>query len=158
MKKVVIVIIIALFFGSVVLINLFGLNYAPAETTTFATSIEVKEVRQMGGEIRAERNEKRSEKGWIVFRITFIEGKEEYTKDPESLNSNPNTYYIDCEVLPANARNKNIRFVCPENDYYVFNPDKRTITFLAKNVAAQIDIIAVDDAKGARDSVYLSVR
>ena len=82
------------------------------------------------------------EEGLPEYRFEFINGK--YTKDPESLASNPNVVRIDYEVLPHTADGSQVKFVFEEKNYVHFDEATQTFVFLRNNRSLTVTIESTD--------------
>ncbi len=121
MKKVVIVVILAVYLASIALVNFFGLKVSIFEGTTYVTEINVERVvlyRDGDGKVE----EFLDDTGTPNYYFEFVNllkteteysenSKVEYSESDESIIANPNTVLIDYKVNPGNASNKNVDFV-----------------------------------------------
>ena len=145
MKKIVVILIVGLYIGSIFLVNFFGLQYVAHELTIYVDGIECNTITDLSGKEIAYYKivpDEETQKDVKYFKNAFIPGN--YTADEESLANNPNTYTINCSVLPDNANNKALRFSYTEKPTkYIINEENRTITFL-KRTSVRISIISTD--------------
>ncbi len=143
MKKIVVILIVGLYIGSIFLVNFFGLQYVPHEMEVFVKKIECNAIADLSGkEIpyyqTTQDQESQKEKKW--FKIKFVEG--DY--DENNLANNPNTFKIVCSVLPDNASNKTVTFSYEEKPTkYIVDEEQMTVTFLRRG-AIDITIISTD--------------
>ena len=121
MKKVVIVVILAVYLASIALVNFFGLKVSIFEGTTYVTEITVDRVvlhRDGDGTVQYFEDDTGTPNYYFEFANLLKTGAEysendkiEYSESDESIIANPNTVLIDYKVNPGNASNKNVDFV-----------------------------------------------
>ena len=136
MKKIVVILIVGLYIGSIFLVNFFGLQYAAQFKTEYVSQIECNTIENLAGEEIGCYQTLENEDGQIEkwFKIKFIEG--EYTADDSSLANNPNTFKIICSVLPDNAKNKTVELSYVSSDAYFVNKESMTVVFLTRGSIA----------------------
>lgn len=116
MKKVVIVVILAVYLASIALVNFFGLKVSIFEGTTYVTEINVERVvlhRDGDGKVEEFLDDTGTPNYYFEFVNLLKTGTEysenskvEYSESDESIIANPNTVLIDYKVNPGNASNK----------------------------------------------------
>ena len=145
MKKIVVILIVGVYIGSIFLTNFFGLEYVAHEMTAYVEKVECNTIMDLSGnEISYYKIEKDQESGKDVkcFKNAFIEGI--YTADEDSLARNLNTYSIDYTILPANANNKTVLLsYSPDPEKYIVDQEQMTVTFL-KRTSIRITITSAD--------------
>ncbi len=153
MKKIVVIVIVGLYLGSIFVVNFFGLNYVPHEMTVFVDKIECNTISDLSGKDIpyyqiTQDPETQKDKKW--FKIKFIEGS--YTTEEKSLAENKNTFKINFSVFPIGANNKAVKLSYTPNDAkYIVDESQMTVTFL-KRSTVEITIIA-DDGSGVSEMI-----
>lgn len=167
MKKVVIVVILAVYLASIAIVNFFGLKVSIFEGTTYVTEIKVERVvlqRNGGTEV-----DSYEDNGVVTYNFEFknqASGLSAYSIDDESIISNPNTVLIDFRVYPGEASNKNVNFIFSQEIgvednkillgvgdtvQAVFLKDKHVIIFLKPRFLVDITIRATDGSNVSTD-------
>lgn len=169
MKKVVIVVILAVYLASITLVNFFGLKVSIFEGTTYVTEITVERVvlhRDGDGKVEKFLDDTGTPNYYFEFANLLKTGAEysendkiEYSESDESIIANPNTVLIDYKVKPGNASNKNVDFVFSQkigeedNKVYlgvngsvkaVFLKDKHVLIILQPRFFVDITLRATD--------------
>ncbi len=169
MKKVVIVVILAVYLASIALVNFFGLKVSIFEGTTYVTEITVERVvlhRDGDGKVEKFLDDTGTPNYYFEFANLLKTGAEysendkiEYSESDESIIANPNTVLIDYKVKPGNASNKNVDFVFSQkigeedNKVYlgvngsvkaVFLKDKHVLIILQPRFFVDITLRATD--------------
>ena len=169
MKKVVIVVILAVYLASIALVNFFGLKVSIFEGTTYVTEINVERVvlhRDGDGKVEEFLDDTGTPNYYFEFVNLLKTGTEysenskvEYSERDESIIANPNTFLIDYKVNPGNASNKNVDFVFSQkigeedNKVYlgvngsvkaVFLKDKHVLIILQPRFFVDITLRATD--------------
>lgn len=169
MKKVVIVVILAVYLASIALVNFFGLKVSIFEGTTYVTEITVERVvlhRDGDGKVEKFLDDTGMPNYYFEFVNLLKTGAEysendkiEYSESDESIIANPNTVLIDYKVNPGNASNKNVDFVFSQkigeedNKVYlgvngsvkaVFLKDKHVLIILQPRFFVDITLSATD--------------
>ena len=157
MKKIVVIMIVGLYIGSIFLVNFFGLNYVKHEMTFYVDKIECNTISDIeGNEIPYYKIEQDPEDGKDIkhFRSQFIPGT--YTADEDSLANNGNTYKINVTVLPSNANNKTLKLSYTENTKrYVVDEEQMTVTFLKR--ASVVIYIFSTDGSNIEESISIDL-
>lgn len=168
MKKVVVVVILAVYLASIAIVNFFGLKVSIFEGTTYVTEIKVERVvlQRNGG---TEVDSYKDNVGVVNYSFEFKNpdsGLSAYSIDDESIISNPNTVLIDFRVYPGEASNKNVNFIfskkigVEDNKVLlgignrvqaVFLKDKHVIIFLQPRFIVDITIRATDGSNVSTD-------
>ena len=99
--------------------------------------------------------DKISDEGFPEYRFDFVKG--DYTKDPESLASNPNVVRIDYEVLPHTADGSKVTFEFEEKNYVHFDEATRTFVFLRNNRSLTVTLVATDGSN-VRTTIVIKSR
>ena len=169
MKKVVIVVILAVYLASIALVNFFGLKVSIFEGTTYVTEINVERVvlhRDGDGTVQYFEDDTGTLNYHFEFANLLKTGAEysendkiEYSESDESIIANPNTVLIDYKVNPGNASNKNVDFVFSQkigeednkvflgvngNVKAVFLKDKHVLIILQPRFFVDITLRATD--------------
>ena len=156
MKKVVIILIGAIYIGSVFIVNFFGLQIDFFSSFTYQERIECNTItRFSGGMSKKDTFEGRTdESGRKKFKVNFIDG--EYTKDEESLKTNPNTLRLDYRVYPDNATDKSVKIIAEESEDYVVDNTKATIIVLD---APLVILVTISSADGSNlsEKIYIII-
>ena len=138
MKKIVIILIVGLYFGSIYLVYTFGRAYDDFVKTAYVEKIECNTLTDgYGYEIGCFFQEDEDEDGNPIqvkcFENVFIPGDDD-----------ANTYHIDCLVIPATADNKNVTFTyTAKPSKFFIDEEAKTITFF-KACSVKITISSTD--------------
>ncbi len=155
MKKVVIILIGAIYIGSVFIVNFFGLQIDFFSSFTYQERIECNTITRFSGGMSGNTFEGRTdERGMKNFTVKFIDG--EYTKDEEGLKTNPNTLRLDYRVYPDNATDKSVKIIAEESKYYVVDNTKATITVLDAPLGIHVTISSADGSN-LSEKIYIII-
>lgn len=157
MKKLLVVLIAIVFVASVVIVNIFGLQFNVGLPTVYVQTINIKHIEiQRDGEIeeitatKSEVKDSGITEYQFYFNFTAPEFGEIYPSDEASLIENPNRVAIIYEVVPADANNRDITYEFDAdqiNGVAVYDEETNTIVFLRKNRAVSVLIKAEDSGK-----------
>ena len=143
MKKTIVVIILAVYIASIAIVNLFGLQIPEFDGVEYVQEIKCNSITVLNENPKSYGVDKiNEENGLPEYRFAFIDGK--YTKDPESLASNPNVVRIDYEVLPHTADGSQVKYVFEEKAYVHFDEATQTFVFLRNNRSLTVTIESTD--------------
>ncbi|MBR1867759.1 MAG: hypothetical protein IJ800_04170 [Clostridia bacterium] len=155
MKKVVVILIGAIYIGSVFIVNFFGLQINFFSDHIYQEKIECNSITLFSGGRSGDTVESKiGDDGVKRFSIKFIEG--EYTKEEDSLKSNPNTVRLDYRVYPDNATDKSVRIIAEDSKYYVVDNAMKTITFLDAPLGVHITISSADGSD-LSEKIYIII-
>ena len=159
MKKLILIVTILLYIGSIAVVNFFGLEVIPFDGITYVTSIQCEEVfLRRGGSTTLTPSYYFEEDDTPVFSFEFVPSPSgEYTYEDESIASNPNTVELSCAVFPLNADSTSVRFEYDEvavQGIVHFIESKRTLVFLKPDVGITMTIVATDGSN-VRTSIYI---
>ena len=151
MKKTLVIIIIAVYVSSIVVVNLFGLKDQVFDGVTYVDFIKCETV-TVQNENPVTLTPKQIISGVPLFMFDFIPAPDgsSYTTDAESIITNPNAVQINYEVLPHDANNTKVKFIFDEDamdGVVVFNELSRTFIFLKPNRKVNIKIESSDGSK-----------
>ena len=162
MKKIVVIMIVGLYIGSIFLVNFFGLQYVAHELNVYVTKLECNTISDLDGnaiEYYALDTDPDTQMEIKCFKVIFKAG--EYTTDAESLATNPNVYKINCNALPENANNKSVNLVYDtknEGTLFVIDPEEMTITFLKGNNKSVTILIVAADGSHVKEEIKILVK
>ena len=168
MKKVVILVIVLIFLASIVAVNFFGLQIKMFEGTVYVTHIDLLGIERQdligtsnseyrgtdGGKVLTDKSTGESQ---YFFDFSFIPAPEGTVYTAENLSENPNTFYIDFDVLPHDANVKGVDFVYEEDDRMVFDEKTRTVIFLSP-MTVSLSLRAIDGSEVRTKRFYISCR
>ena len=148
MKKTILILILVIYIASIAIVNFFGLEIKIFESVTYVDSIECPTI-TVQNENSVTLEAKQLLHGKPLFVFDFIPAPDDapYTRDDESIITNPNTVRIDYEVFPHLADETGVRFEFDEetlNDVIVFHEMSRSFVFLKPNKIVTITIRAID--------------
>ncbi len=158
MKKIVVVIIMAVYIASIAIVNFFGLEIGIFDGIDYVESIQVSTV-TLHNEESIDLVPEAYPGGVPLFIFDFIpapEGKE-YTSEDESILTNPNRLQINYEVLPHLADDAEVRFEFDEAamaGFVVYHETSRTFIFLKPSKIFTITVKAMD---GSNESTQVSI-
>ncbi len=142
MKKTIVIVILVVYIASIAVVNFFGLAIKEFDGVEYVQEIKCNGITVMNETPKIYGVDKINEEGLPEYRFEFINGK--YTKDPESLASNPNVVRIDYEVLPHTADSSQVKFVFEEKNYVHFDEATQTFVFLRNNRSLTVTIESTD--------------
>ena len=145
MKKTIVIVILVVYIASIAVVNCFGLKIEEFDHYEYVQEIKCNGITVKNENPKSYGVYKVSDEGIPEYRFDFIKGN--YTKDPESLASNPNVVYIDCEVLPHTAENPNIAITFDEagmENFIYFDAERQCFIFLANKKRITVTISATD--------------
>ena len=142
MKKTIVIVILVVYIASIAVVNFFGLAMKEFDGVEYVQEIKCNGVTVLNENPKSYGVDKINEDGLPEYRFAFIDVK--YTKDPESLASNPNVVRIDYEVLPHTADGSQVRCVFEEKDYVHFDEATQTFVFLRNNRSLTVTIESTD--------------
>lgn len=162
MKKIVVIMIVGLYIGSIFLVNFFGLQYVSHELNVYVTKLECNTISDLSGnaiDYYTTKLDPETQMEVKYFRVTFQAG--EYTADEESLAKNPNVYKINCTALPENANNKKVNLVYDtknEGTRFVIDSEEMTITFLKGDNKSVTILIVAADGSNVKEEIQILVK
>ena len=134
MKKTVIIAIFVIYLASIVVVQIFGVPVVVPP----ASDIYIEYIDITGIELSAPQEgqdttirEKEQADGRMLYGFKFVEGT--YTKDEESLQSNPNRVKINYVLNPDNADKAFLRvLVLGDEEYFYYVEETQELIFLKK--------------------------
>lgn len=162
MKKIVVIMIVGLYIGSIFLVNFFGLQYVSHELNVYVNKLECNTISDLDGkeiEYYTTTYDDDTQLEVKCFRVNFKAG--EYTADAESLAKNPNVYKINCNAFPENANNKSVNLVYDnksEGTLFVIDAEEMTITFLKGNNKSVKILIVSADGSNIKEEIQILVK
>lgn len=153
MKKIVVIMIVGLYIGSIFLVNFFGLQYVTHELNVYVTEIECKTITKVSTnkDTPGKYNES---KGCLAFTV-FLDEPEKYTMD--NLKDNPNTFRINCTAYPENAANRNVSLLfdgAGEGTEFHIDNEEMTITFF-ESTGVTVTLKAADGSN-VKTKIYIA--
>ena len=155
MKKTIVIVILVVYIASIAVVNFFGLAIKEFEGVEYVQEIKCNGVTVIDEVPKTYGVDKINEEGIPEYRFEFIKGN--YTKDPESLASNPNVVRIDYEVLPHTADGSKVRFEFEEKNYVHFDEATGTFVFLRNNRSLTVTLVATDGSN-VRTTIIIKSR
>lgn len=156
MKKTVIIAIFIIYLASIVAVQLFGIPATVPEGGAYVESLDITGVEHTKGETVHELTDSKTGEKWYWFEFIDCEDEGGYTKDEDSLASNPNRIKVVYVFTPEDATKDTLSYTF-DNENVVFIPETEEVVFLK----AQTVIITIKESKGninARDSVRVRPR
>ena len=145
MKKTIVLIILAVYIASIAVVNFFGLQVRIFDGVTYVTGIQCESITfhgQNSQEIIA--TLKPGKDPMFVFDFIPSTG-DPYTKDPESIEKNPNVIQLNYVVQPLVADDSVVKFEYDMNsDIAVYNEHYGYFIFLQPDHEFYITIRATD--------------
>ncbi len=157
MKKLILIVTILLYIGSILVINFFGLEILPFDGITYVSSIQCDQVILRRGNVKLSPVSYDNNKPVFAFEFVPPENGGEYTEEDESINANTNVVELDYAVFPYNADSTSVRFEYDEvaaKGIVHFIESKRTLVFLKPDAGITITIVATDGSN-VRTSLYI---
>ena len=156
MKKTVIIAIFIIYLASIVAVQLFGIPATVPEGGAYVEALEITGVEHTEGETVHEMTDSKTGEKWYWFNFIDCPDEGGYTKDDNSLASNPNRIKVIYMLTPEDADTDALSYTF-DNDNAVFIPETEEVVFLKKVTV----IITIKESKGsinARDSVRVRSR
>ena len=148
MKKVIVILILAVYIASIAVVNFGGIQSVPHDSITYVKTIQCNTVTFLGNNNEVITPKYRTGRPEL-YKFNFIppaEG-EEYTTDEQSLMDNPNKIRIDWEVMPHDASNK-VEFIIDGGaGVAVYHPMSQTIIVLRGDLLFDVTIKAIDGSQ-----------
>lgn len=149
MKKTIVIIILAVYVAAIAVVNFFGLEIKMFDSITYVTGIQCDTVTFHGDNSKVltpvQYTGKDGNTPQFVFDFIPAEPDAPYTKDIDSLESNPNIIQINYEVMPHLADEAGVKFEYDENaGVAVYHELSGSMIFLKPNVSITITIRATD--------------
>ncbi len=158
MKKTIVIVILVVYIASIAVVNFFGLKIEEFDHVEYVQAIQCNGITVMNENPKSYPVYKTGEDGIAEYRFDFIKGN--YTKDPESLASNPNVVYIDYEVIPHTAENPNVTITFDEagvENFVHFDAERQCFVFLKAKRRIVVTISATDGS-GATTTIKIMGR
>ena len=109
MKKVIIILILAVFIASIAVVNFMGILPVPKDSTNYVTDIQVDSVNFLG---ENNREIKPTLLGTMpLFTFDFIDSGDGEVYELDDDNPNIVTFAQSLKVFPTNATNKDVEFI-----------------------------------------------
>ena len=158
MKKTIVVIILAVYIASIAVVNFFGLEIKVFDGITYVTSIQCDTVTlQNENSVELDPETYLGDVPLFVFDFTPSADGSEYTKEDESILTNPNVLQLNYEVFPHLADDAEVRYDFDEGameGFVVYHETSRSFIFLKPNKIFTITIKAMD---GSNVSTQVSI-
>ena len=161
MKKTTIIVICVVYLLSILAVQFFGIPYSFPESGEYIESIQIESVslskRSAGQSTNIECVQ--NDEGVYAYLFNFIEASPgaPYTKDADSLESNPNRVKITYKLLPEGVGQAALKIIVSEKDVVVLNSSEENtyeLVFLKNDLAP--DVI-IKETKGADVGVKIII-
>ena len=136
MKKVIVIVILAVYIASIAIVNFFGLEISVFDGNVYVSYITCDTVTlQNGNTMELSPKTKIFENGQEVpvFEIPFIAAPngEAYTRDEASLVTNPNAVVLNYKVYPTDAADPTVEYLYDkDSNVAYFDTAIKTLVFL----------------------------
>ena len=149
MKKIIVLIILAVYIASIAVVNFFGLEVKVFDTVTYVSSIQCDTITFHGDNSKvitpSQYTGKDKNTPQFVFDFIPPPAGTEYTADPESIVSNPNVVEINYEVMPHLADITDVKFEYDKDaGVAVYNEQYGYFIFLKPNRSLTVTVKAID--------------
>lgn len=161
MKKVIIIVILAVYIASIAIVNFFGLEIKVFDGIKYVQDIRCDSI-TVQNQNAVTLEPKQSLDGKLLFIFDFIPAPENdpYTTEDESVAFNPNVVQVNYEVFPHNADETGVYFEYDKDameGVVEFHEMSRSFVFLQPNRAITVTIKAID-ASGKSTQIVIMGR
>ena len=160
MKKAIVIVILVVYIASIAVVNFFGLEISVFDGNVYVSYITCETVTlQNGDTMEIAPKTKIPENGQEIplFEIPFIAPPEgqSYTRDPESLVTNPNAVVLNYKIHPTDANDPTVEFLYDaDSNVAYFDTSIKTLVFLRPAMFS----LTVKSADGSNKMMKVYVR
>lgn len=160
MKKAIVIVILVVYVASIAIVNFFGLEISVFDGNVYVSYITCDTVTLQNGhnlELSPKTKIPEGEMQVPVFEIPFIAPPEgqSYTRDPESLVSNPNAVVLNYKVHPTNANDPTVDFLYDaDSNVAYFDTSIKTLVFLRPAMFS----LTIKSKDGSNKAIKIYVR
>lgn len=156
MKKTVIIAIFIIYLASIVAVQLFGIPATVPEGGAYVEAVEITGVTHSGNQEVKELTDKNTGDKWYWFHFIASADEGGYTKEADSIASNPNRIKIVYLLTPDDASRETLSYTF-DNENAVFISETEEVVFL-KAITVNVTIKESKGNINARDTVRIVAR
>lgn len=156
MKKVMVILILAVFIASIAVVNFMGILPVPKDSQTYVTSIDVPSVELLGENGREIKPTPLGSELLYTFDFIATDGGDEFYEKDDENNPNIVTFAQTLMVFPTNATDKEVEFIIDRPDLAYYHEISKSIIFMQPGVIT-VKIKALD-GHGASTTVTFWAR
>ena len=133
MKKAIVIVILVVYIASIAIVNFFGLEISLFDGNVYVSSITCETVTLQNGDSMEIEPYTQDENEVPYFAIPFVPSPDGagYTRDPESLLSNPNAVVLNYKIFPTDANDPTVEYLYDQDSAIAyFDTSIKTLVFL----------------------------